>query len=113
MLNDLSEVPEGVYTVQVIDDSGCIAEYEQKIKVEQKCLEDYPVFSPDGDNIEDTYFIPHEGTVSIYNREGQLIKILETPAYWDGTDAQNHPVPMGNYVLVTESGRPVNITIIR
>lgn len=110
---NLDEVPEGVYTLQVVDDHGCVASYEQKVKVEQKCLEDYPAFSPDGDNIEDEYFIPHEGTVSIYNRDGYLLRELETPAYWDGTDAQNRPVPMGNYLLVTESGRTVNITIIR
>lgn len=114
IITDLDEVPEGVYTLQVVDDHGCSANYEeQKVKVEQKCLEDYPAFSPDGDNIEDDYFIPHEGTVSIYNRDGILIKELETPAYWDGTDAQGRHLPMGNYLLVTETGRTVNITIIR
>ena len=110
---DEIEIPEGVYTLQVIDDNNCIADWEQKVKVEQKCLEDYPAFSPDGDNIEDDYFIPHEGTVSIYNRDGILIKKLETPAYWDGTDELNRLLPMGNYLIVTDTGRPVNITIVR
>jgi hypothetical protein len=113
IVTDMDAIPEGVYVMQVVDDRNCIADYEQTIKVEQKCLEDYPVFSPDGDNIEDTYFIPHEGMVSIYNREGILLRKLETPAYWDGTDAQNHSLPMGNYVMITETGRAVNITIVR
>jgi hypothetical protein len=113
LLSNLNEVPEGVYSLRVVDDRGCVAEYEQDVKVEQKCLEDYPAFSPDGDNIEDIYFIPHEGTVSIYNRNGILLKELETPAYWDGTDSENHPMPMGNYLLITDKGRTVNITIIR
>lgn len=113
LLSNLDEVPEGVYTLQVVDDRDCVADYEKTVKVEQKCLEDYPAFSPDGDNIEDNYFIPHEGTVSIYNRNGRLLQELETPAYWDGTDAQGNLQPMGNYLLITESGRTVNITIIR
>lgn len=113
ILSDLDEVPEGVYSLRVVDGRGCVAEYEQVVKVEQKCLEDYPAFSPDGDNIEDSYFIPHEGTVSIYNRNGVLLKELETPAYWDGTDSKNNTLPMGNYLLITDTGRPVNITIIR
>ncbi len=113
LFTNLNEVPEGVYTLQVVDDRDCVADYDKTVKVEQKCLEDYPAFSPNGDNIEDNYFIPHEGHVSIYNREGVLLKEIETPAYWDGTDSQNNLLPMGNYLLVTESGRPVNITIIR
>jgi hypothetical protein len=113
LISTLDEVPEGIYSVQVVDDRDCVAEYKDPIEVVQKCLEDYPAFTPNGDNIEDNYFIPHEGTVSIYNREGMLVRKLATPAYWDGTDEQNRLLPMGNYLLITDTGRSVNITIIR
>jgi hypothetical protein len=113
LLSDFYEVPEGDYSLQVVDERNCVAEYPEKITVIQRCLENYPVFTPDGDNIEDTYFIPHEGSVSIYDRGGRLIRTINTPAYWDGTDGQNRALPMGNYLLITDKEKVVNITIVR
>ncbi|MBA7574742.1 hypothetical protein ES708_16557 [subsurface metagenome] len=113
LLTSLKEVPEGRYNLQVIDDRDCIATLENEITVLQRCLENYPVFTPNGDDIEDSYFIPHEGTVKIYNRNGRLLKELSTPAYWDGTDNSGKTMPMGNYFIVTDNGKVVNITIVR
>jgi hypothetical protein len=66
-----------------------------------------------GNGIEDDYFIPYEGSVKIYDRNGVEIKALATPAYWDGSDNNGNPVSMGNYVIIADNGRPVNITIVR
>jgi len=109
----LSGVPEGVYNLEVIDDRDCIATFPERITILQKCLENYPVFTPNGDDIEDRYFIPHEGSVKIYNRDGNLIKELATPDYWDGTNNAGNLLPMGNYFIVTDTGNVVNITIVR
>lgn len=112
-VENLEEVPEGIYQIEVSDQRNCIDNYPEEITVLQNCLNDYPVFSPDQDGIEDEYFIPHEGTVKIFDRNGVMLKELNTPAYWDGTDDAGNQMPMGNYVMMTESGRVVNITIIR
>jgi hypothetical protein len=71
------------------------------------------VFTPNGDDIEDLYFIPHEGSVKIYTIEGRLIRSLNTPAYWDGNDEAGNPQPMGTYVIITDNERIVNITIVK
>ncbi|MBN2521848.1 MAG: gliding motility-associated C-terminal domain-containing protein [Bacteroidales bacterium] len=113
LITSLSEVPEGLYDLQVIDERDCIATYTENITILQKCLEEYPVFTPNGDDIEDRYFIPHEGSVKIYNRDGNLIKELVTPDYWDGTNNAGNLLPMGNYFIVTDTGDVVNITIVR
>jgi gliding motility-associated-like protein len=87
--------------------------YKEDVTILQKCLEEYPVFTPDGDNIEDEYFIPHEGSVKIYNRDGTLLKELTTPDYWNGKSDAGNPLPMGNYFIVTDAGKVVNITIVK
>ena len=113
LLTSLNEVPEGIYNLQVIDNHDCVATYEEKITVLQKCIEEYPVFTPNGDDIEDEYFIPHEGSVKIYNRDGTLLKELTTPAYWNGQSDAGDALPMGNYFIITDTGKVVNITIVK
>lgn len=112
-VNNLLEVPEGIFKVEIAEASGCVVTYPEEITILQNCLNDYPVFTPDNDGIEDEYFIPHTGIVKIFNRYGVMLNEINTPAYWDGTDASGNQMPMGNYVMLTEDGRIVNITIVR
>ena len=79
------------------------------------------VFSPDGDNTNDTFQVMGRGldhiTIEIYNRWGQLV--FEAPHLneaWDGT-FRGRPCPIGTYVyqlkidaLTSQSG---TITLIR
>jgi len=79
------------------------------------------VFSPDGDNTNDTFKVIGRGlehiTIEIYNRWGQLV--FEAPhlnEFWDGT-FRGKPCPIGTYVyqlkvdkLTSQSG---TITLIR
>lgn len=111
--HDLENVPEGIYTLVLSNDLGCKSAWSDEILIEQDCLNNYPVFTPDGDGIEDDYFIPHEGRIQIFDRNGVLIRDMEAPAYWDGKDRNGDLVPMGNYMLVTDKSRVVNITIVR
>jgi hypothetical protein len=113
VVSKLDEVPEGEYNLQVIDSRDCMSVAAEKITVIQKCLEDYPVFTPNNDGMEDQYFIPYQGKIKIYNSENLLVKELESPVYWDGSDQDGNSLPMGNYVMITDHGRPVNITIVR
>ncbi|MCG8698691.1 MAG: hypothetical protein MI922_11610 [Bacteroidales bacterium] len=110
-IDDLEEVREGIYQLQVKDDRNCIATYDELIVIEQNCHKKNPVFSPE--NAE--YFIPNdEGEVKIYNMEGELLKTIpNTPAYWDGNSDKNNALPMGNYIMVTGTNKVINITIIR
>ncbi len=119
-LSNETELIEGIYKFRVESESGCREEYTQEIVLMKECLDNFPVFAPSGlngtfssANTDNTFFIPYEGTVSIYNRNGRIIKKLETPAYWDGKDNGNNTVPMGNYIMVTDKGKVVNITVVR
>ena len=112
-LTDLTTIPEGMYEVEVENEDGCIKIPKKEIEVRQKCLEDYPVFTPNMDGVEDEYYIPYEGIVKIYDKNGNLKRILDTPAYWDGTNESGVKLPMGVYLLVTDAGKNVNITIVR
>ncbi len=79
------------------------------------------VFSPDGDNTNDIFYIKGKGfdelSFEIYNRWGQQVfQSDELNNGWDGT-YQNQPSPIGTYVyqlkiegLITKAG---TITLIR
>jgi len=79
------------------------------------------VFSPDGDNINDIFYIKGNGfdelSFEIYNRWGQQVfQSDELNNGWGGT-YQNQPSPIGTYVyqlkiegLITKAG---TITLIR
>jgi len=111
--HDLNNVPEGIYYLEAIDERNCTASSREQVTIVQKCIEDYPAFSPNGDNIEDNYFIPVTGDVRIYNIKGVLVRNMTAPGYWDGTDDSGRSLPMGTYALITPSGKTVNITIIK
>ncbi len=111
-----SKVPEGIYKVEFTYDRNgkdCPHMHEEKIIIEQKCLENNPIFTPNEDGSGDEYFIPADGIVQIYNRHGIIIRELIAPTYWDGKDADGNPVPMGSYIMKMEGRNPIPITIIR
>jgi hypothetical protein len=110
---ELSDVPEGVYTLEVINANGCILRHPQKIIVEKDCLNDVPVFTPNDDGLDDRYFINLEGSVKIFDRNGVLKRRLTAPCYFDGKDESGSPLPMGVYMVISDNGGRVELTIIR
>ncbi len=112
-VSDFDKVSEGVYHLEITDSHNCSVQSDKEIVIKQKCIEDYPVFSPNQDGVEDQYFIPHVGSIKIFDRNGTMLNEFDTPAYWDGTDFNGAQLPMGNYVMITDDGKPVNITLIR
>jgi hypothetical protein len=112
-ITDLSNVPEGIYNINVVNSNGCSLRHPDKIIIEKDCLSDIPVFSPNEDGLDDTYFINLEGKIEIFDRNGQLKRRLTGPCYFDGKDSKDHPLPMGVYMVVSEQGNSVVLTIIR
>lgn len=111
--DELSDVPEGVYTLKVINANGCVLRHSQKVIVEKDCLNDVPVFTPNDDGQDDRYFINLEGRIQIFDRNGILKRRLTAPCYFDGNDESGSPLPMGVYMVVSEKGEKVELTIIR
>ncbi|MBN2480981.1 MAG: hypothetical protein JXB19_04515 [Bacteroidales bacterium] len=112
-VSTLTELPEGVYSLEIINDNGCALRYPQNLVVRKDCLNDRPVFSPNEDGLDDRYFISFEGSVRIFDRNGNLKRRLTGPVYFDGNDSNGTLLPMGTYLVVSEKGESITLTIIR
>lgn len=113
VVNDLNNLPEGVYNLEIINDNGCVLRYQRNLVIEKDCLRDRPVFSPNEDGLDDRYFIHFEGPVRIFDRNGNLKRRLRGPVYFDGNDSNGNPLPMGTYLVASEKGENITLTIIR
>jgi len=103
-------VEAGRHIVYIRDINGCGPDYQKTIFVL-----DYPrVFSPNGDNVNDTWFIPYmysrpDITVTVFNRYGRLITgFTGTSSGWDGT-FKGQPLPASDYwfTLQLENGNTI------
>jgi len=75
----LSELIEGLYAVEIIDNMGCVINDTAIVKHDPKvCLEVYSVFSPNEDAIHDFWEIQNidyypEALVEVYSRTGDRV----------------------------------------
>ena len=103
---------EGIYDLIVKDALGCEVTFNSKLIVPRNEQCD-PVFYPNGDGIADTYFIEESGTAKIYNKNGEMVKELDTPANWDGTTKKGQDAPTGLYVIVVNGNTNIKVTLLR
>jgi len=103
---------EGNYDILVKDATGCEVIFESELVIERNSTCD-PVFYPNGDGVADTYYIENTGTAQIYNRNGELIKELNVPAYWDGSTKKGQDAPSGLYVIVVNKDITMKVTLLR
>jgi gliding motility-associated-like protein len=110
------------YTLTATTRDGCTASDTVRVVVLKELV--IPnVFSPNGDNINDTWVIEHilryqSAKIDIFNRYG--LKVYSTVGYakaWDGTYKGN-PLPVGTYFYVIQIGtnkKPLSgsVSIIR
>lgn len=104
---------EGVYTIclQVIENlNGCIDSTCKEIIVHDvPSLTPANVFTPDGDGINDEFYLPSDALVTlnctITDRWGNVMFIFESPSdKWDGTNMKNgKPCTDGTYFYVYEA----------
>jgi hypothetical protein len=103
---------EGIFDILVKDAAGCEVIFESKLVIE-KSSECDPVFYPNGDGVADFYYIENTGTAQIYNRAGEIIKELNVPGYWDGTNKKGQEAPSGLYVIVVNKDITIKVTLLR
>lgn len=110
--SSLSIAKEGIYDLIVKDNGGCSIRFPKKLTIphHENCD---PVFYPNGDGIADVYFINEPGNAKIYNKHGELVKIINTPGNWDGTNSNGQQVPSGLYVIEVNSNFSIRITLLR
>lgn len=121
-----SPVTTTTYTLRVTTNQGCTATDDVTINVLPYCVKPLNAFTPNGDGINDKWFITNgscliKAGVQIFNRYGS--KVFEDKDYknnWDGT-YNGKPLPDGTYYYIisyslinnkveTRSG---NVTILR
>jgi len=110
--NSLTVATEGIYDLIVKDATGCEVVFKSKLNIPRNAQCD-PVFYPDGDGVADSYFIENTGHAIIYNRAGEVIKELDVPGSWDGTDKKSQDAPSGLYVIVVNKEIKIRVTLLR
>jgi gliding motility-associated-like protein len=92
----------GTYTVQVVDQNGCVA--EAQIFMEFIDIEIPNFFTPDGDGMNDLW-IPEnlegfpEILIKVYDRYGRVVAEVTAANAWDGT-YEGKELPTGDYWYV-------------
>ncbi len=105
-----NKVSPGVYVLSAVDSRNCKAAKSFTLDKSDDCQD---VFSPNGDGIMDTYFIPDAGTVQIFSTSRKLIKTLTAPAAWDGTTSDGSLADAGYYVIVINGTNTIGISLFR
>jgi hypothetical protein len=110
-----SNLNDGNYSLLIKDKIGCTREVTgiELIRKGERNSGDCKgiAITPDGDNINDTYYISEPGEAKIFNSKGHMIKKLSTPAYWDGTSSNGQII--GDYYLIEiNKDTIINITVI-
>jgi internalin A len=100
----LDSVPSGKYHLNVYDATGCMNTFGNDLLVERPSACD-AVISPNGDGVEDTYFISISGTARVYDKAA--------PGYFDGTDDQGKNVPNGLYLILVDEKTKLYVTVLR
>ncbi|MFO7790297.1 MAG: gliding motility-associated C-terminal domain-containing protein, partial [Bacteroidales bacterium] len=114
-LNDYSQnlpyfddLYEGNYNIIVEDVNGCDYEFESinLVDVPEECIRIPDAFTPNGDDVNDTWIIENleifsDYQVQVFNRWGQIIYVGQPgDEPWDGTTKKGKLVPTGSYIYV-------------
>lgn len=108
--NYFDELSEGVHDLVIITKNQCELHYV--FELQNNCLSKQEnIIAPSIENYT-AFLITEIGKINIYNRTGTLIRTLEGPTEWNGTDQQGNIVPVGIYFIVKQNGNRTLITIL-
>lgn len=110
---DPSSLQSGLYDLSISLDNECVISWSEKIEIIEPVGCQSEVMYPDTDGAEATFYISTEGSTTIIDRNGQLVRSLQTPGHWDGRDDNNVLVPMGEYYIITNESSSITISVIR
>lgn len=106
----LKNLPAGKYEFALTDSNQCKATALFDLERIEGCD---PVITPNNDGIMDYYLIDKPGQVKVYDMKRNLVKTLQAPASWDGTNQDGALLESGYYIIIPEGAKPLFITLIR
>jgi internalin A len=109
--NKATGILPGTYTIRISDKNKCSVMLSTPLLLSPAADCDN-IITPNGDGVDDVYFIQNSGTVRILSKEGRIVKELQVPAEWDGTDHSGTPVPLGFYTLLINNRDKVGIIVL-
>lgn len=104
-------IGEGSFSLEIEDGKKCKLSYPNFTMVSKRGICD-PVISPNGDGVADSWFFNYTGTIEIFNSRGSLIKTLQGPSTWDGTDKNGAIVSPDYYSIISAESQPFHLTVI-
>jgi gliding motility-associated-like protein len=113
----IKNLTSGIYSISIEDiNKNCKVNIPSFIKIDTiaNCItkNNNEYFTPDGDGINDNFYIDVEGVAHIFNRNGLLIKTIKTPAIWEGTDNNGILQDLGYYVIVLNNKQKIFINLL-
>ncbi|MFH1320577.1 MAG: gliding motility-associated C-terminal domain-containing protein [Bacteroidota bacterium] len=118
-----TDLSEGTYTITITDNDGCIAADDVIITKEECEIFPYNTFTPNGDDINDTWEIMNISDypgceIKVYNRWGELVfSSVEYIQEWDGRSMGiDLPAAVYYYVITVKSADKTfagSVTIVR
>jgi hypothetical protein len=108
----IENLPVGLYRFVLRDAVGCFSK-EQIIQIVKDKDCGNAVITPDGDGIDDFFYIPYQGSAKIYDKFGVLRNQISIPAIWDGKDSNNISLPMGAYLIVCNGSQDIEVTVLK
>ncbi|MFN8415538.1 MAG: hypothetical protein U0U66_04320 [Cytophagaceae bacterium] len=106
-----NDLDESQYNLSIRVSDQCSFTYSSPIYLsKERCNETF--ISPNGDNDKDEYVFEDMGNITIYDKNGRLVKSMATPGSWDGTDANGKLVPLGLYIVKNANNKIIYITVL-
>lgn len=102
---------ELAYQIELTDATGC--KMSNTIALKGKTAKDCKglVIVDDDNSPNNNVFLDEQGTARIYDKTGQLVQTLSTPATWDGTNQHGEFRP--GYYVIDLNGKMLNVTLIK
>ncbi len=109
---EIANIKPGFYSLRIEDVNKCGLELRNYIKISNptNCTNS---FTPNGDGLEDTFFIEKKGKAMIYTKDGKLVDTLDVPNAWDGKDSKGELVPMGLYLIIVDDNTAIEVVVIQ
>jgi hypothetical protein len=101
----------GKYSLTISDTNNCAVSLQNYIYIPNStsCVAS---FTPNGDGVEDMFFIEQPGVAKIYDKNGVLVNTLNTPQAWDGCSEIGTKLDMGYYVIVINAKDKIGVVLV-